>query len=123
MASSRLNLICLECKSRFSGNSNKKFCSAACKNEYHNHRRKKEADEIGPVVNILKANRRILMEIADGKSVQNVSEQQLLDKGYVFRYHTHRRTNKGDNKEYIFCFDFGFLPLENGWYKVVKAFK
>lgn len=115
--------VCLECGSKFSGNTNKKFCSADCKSIYHNKKRKAEAEEIGAIINILKSNRRILAEIAGDKSVKNMSEQQLLDRGYIFRYHTHRRINKGDSKEYIFCFDYGYLPLSNGWYTIVKAFK
>ena len=117
--------ICLNpaCGKTFSGNENKKFCSSECKNEYHNARRKEENKEIGMVVNILKTNRRILEQLLGERKVKNVSGQRLLDNGFVFRYHTHRRPNKGDGKEYIFCFDLGYLPLENGWYKIVKGFK
>lgn len=125
MGKAILKVQCLnpECGNRFTGNTNKKFCSTACKNEYHNQKRKGEGKEISVIVNILKSNRRILEEVLGTNSVKNVSGQKLLDKGFVFRYHTHTRPNKGDDKEYIFCFDHGYLPLKSGWYKIVKGFK
>ena len=111
------------CNKVFSGNENKKFCSPECKNEYHNAKRKGENKEIGMIVNILKSNRRILESLLGNSSVKNVSSQKLLDNGFVFRYHTHTRPNKGDEKEYVFCFDLGYLPLKSGWYKIVKGYK
>ena len=43
----------------------------------------------------------------------------LIQKGYVFKYHTHTYTNhKGSI--YYYCFDYGYLPLENNWFLVVR---
>lgn len=114
---------CLYCHRPFSGNDNKKFCTDRCKNAFHNNRRKHETKEIGRIVTILKTNRRILEELLTGRDKRNIHEQELLDKGFIFRYHTHRRTNKGDNKEYYFCFDYGYLALSNRWYMIVQSFK
>lgn len=116
-------LVCLQCGGQFRGNENKKFCTDACKNSFHNARRKKESREIGEVITMLKTNRRIIADLLDGEEIKKVSAQRLLDKGFVFRYHTHRRTNKGDGKEYIFCFDYGYLELPSGWYTIVHSFK
>ncbi len=117
--------VCLNpgCGKAFTGNENKKFCSPTCKNEYHNAKRKEEHKEIGMIVNILKSNRKILEAFLEKNVVKNVSGQKLLDSGFVFRYHTHTRPNKGDDKEYVFCFDLGYLPLKSGWYKIVKGYK
>lgn len=125
MAKAPPKVACLNpgCGKTFSGNENKKFCSIACKNEYHNAKRKTETKDIGTIVTILKTNRRILEELLDGRSVKSVSEQRLLDSGFIFRYHTHIRVNKGDGKEYKFCFDFGYQTKSNGWYQIVKGFK
>lgn len=119
----RMTCLLPSCKNLFMGNENKKFCSLACKNAFHNEKRKTEQQEIGNVINILKSNRRILAAILGSNQVKKISEQRLLDKGFIFRYHTHRRINKGDNKEYIFCFDVGYVTHAAGWYTVVKAFK
>ena len=61
-------------------------------------------------------------ELLSGEQKKKVAEQRMLDLGYIFRYHTHTRSNKGDGKEYVFCFDCGYLPLGNKWYKIVRAF-
>jgi hypothetical protein len=114
---------CLRCPKLFSGNENKLFCSLECKNAYHNARRKQEAQEIGAVISILKTNRRIIGELLDGENIKKVRTQRLLDKGFIFRYHTHTRVNKGDSKEYIFCFDVGYLQLSADWCTIVRAFR
>lgn len=114
---------CIQCTKKISGNDNKRFCNDFCKNAFHNARRKKESKEIGDIITMLKTNRRIIAELLNDKEIKKVSAQRLLDKGFVFRYHTHRRINKGDNKEYIFCFDYGYIELPSGWYTILKAFK
>lgn len=114
---------CQQCGKPLRGNENKKFCDDFCKNKFHNTKRKKENEDIGKIITILKDNWRILGEVLDGKQVQNVSERALQDSGFVFRYHTHSRINKGDDKEYIFCFNYGYRRLNNGWYQVVVEIK
>ena len=98
---------CLWCGIPISGNENKRFCSAGHKNAYHNARRKKETGQTGKIITILKNNRRTLEALLEGKEVKSVKEQTLLDNGFVFRYHTHNRINQGDQKAYIFCFEYG----------------
>jgi hypothetical protein len=115
--------VCQQCAKSFSGNENKKFCGDKCKNDHHNRRRKIESLEIGDVVNILKVNRRVLAELLGDQATKKVSAQRLMDKGFNFHYHTHHRVNKGDAKEYIFCFDYGYLQLPSGWYMIVLGFK
>ncbi len=116
-------MACVRCGKKISGNDNKKFCNDFCKNAFHNSRRKKESREIGDIIGILKTNRRIIAGLLNGLEIKKVSGQRLLDKGFIFRYHTHRRINKGDGKEYIFCFDYGYLELASGWYTLVRGFK
>lgn len=115
--------MCVQCGKRLTGNDNKRFCNEYCKNSFHNGIRKKESREIGEIITILKTNRRIIADLLDGLEIRKVSAQKLLDKKFVFRYHTHRRVNKGDGKEYIFCFDYGYLELSPGWYSILHAFK
>jgi len=111
---------CLLCKKTFSGNANKRFCSIEHKNAYHNTVRKKETAQIGKIITILKNNRRILEKALNKKEVVSVKEQSLLDEGFLFKYHTHNRVNQGDGKEYVFCFEYGYLRKDNGWCTIVK---
>jgi len=112
---------CLVCPNPVEGNDNKKFCSDKCKNAYHNSKRKAETGQTGKVISILKNNRRTLQMLLEGKEVTNVKEQAMLDNGFVFRYHTHNRKNQGDQKEYLFCFEYGYHRKENGWCTIVKG--
>ncbi len=59
--------------------------------------------------------------LLEGKEVANVKEQVMLDSGFVFRYHTHVRVNQGDQKEYFFCFEYGYYRKDNGWCTIVKG--
>lgn len=121
MAGKATTRTCLVCPTPISGNDNKKFCSDKCKNAYNNSRRKQETGQIGRVISILKNNRRTMETLLDGKSVTNVKEQAMLDSGFVFRYHTHTRVNQGDQKEYLFCFEYGYHRKDNGWCTLVKG--
>lgn len=69
---------------------------------------------------VLGKNRRILESlIPSSEEMGKVRKQTLLDKGFNFKYITHIYTNKAGNN-YFFCYDFGYLPLENDWYLIVK---
>jgi len=71
-------------------------------------------------MNSLLKNRRILEECLPAtEEMIKIQQDKLMQKGFVFKYHTHSYTNK-KNKIYYFCFDYGFLPLENQWYLIVR---
>jgi hypothetical protein len=50
------------------------------------------------------------------------TKTKLLEKGFLFKYFTHTYTNK-KGTVYFFCYDLGYLPLENDWYLLVKRKK
>jgi hypothetical protein len=39
--------------------------------------------------------------------------------GFQFKYLTHTYTTK-TGKRYIYCYDHGYLPLDNEWCVIVK---
>ncbi len=68
--------------------------------------------------NTLRKNRRILMEAnPEGKS--KVSRDQLARKGFKFDYFTNQYHTKNGHT-YYFCYDQGYLPLDNDWYALVR---
>ena len=73
--------------------------------------------QINPVNSILKKNRRVLMELnKTGKS--KVKKEELLKHGFNFDYITRiYTTQKGST--YYFCYEQGYLPLDNDWYMLV----
>ena len=47
------------------------------------------------------------------------NKEKLQRLGFQFKYLTHIYTTK-TGKTYYYCYDYGYLPLENDWYLIVK---
>ena len=102
---------CIECGNGFKGRRDKKFCSDQCRTTYNNRQRSLENNNyIREVNNILKKNRRILVELnPDGKS--RVSREKLKSKGFDFHYFTSTYKTK-EGAQYFYCYEQGYLPIE-----------
>jgi predicted nucleic acid-binding Zn ribbon protein len=111
---------CLTCGAAVKGRADKKFCNDYCRNEYNNGLKSNSTNLVRNINNALSKNRRILESlIPAGQETAKANGEKLLAKGFQFKYGTHSYTNKkGDI--YFFCYDLGYLPLENDWYLVVK---
>ena len=109
---------CPECGEKISGRSDKKFCSDMCRNAHNNRLNSDSNNYVRNVNNILRKNRRILEEMVPedtGKS----NRSKMLEKGFDFNYITNTyKTKKGT--VYYYCYDYGYLPLENDWFFLVK---
>lgn len=111
---------CLLCSKIIKGRSDKKFCDDYCRAAYNNELKSTTNNFIRNVNNALGKNRRILENLLSrGEQTVKVKQDKLLQKGYQFKYHTHLYgTKKGHT--YFYCYEYGYLPLENNWYLVVK---
>lgn len=100
---------CVNCKSMMLGRSDKKFCDDGCRSSYNNKRRASELASVRRINAVLFQNRRILKNNNPyGKA--KVKKGKLLLEGFDFNYHTHLYiTNKGH--EYYFCYDYGYLLI------------
>lgn len=111
---------CLACGKSLHGRADKKFCNDYCRNAYNNSQK---ATTTTPLVrninNALLKNRRILEAALGTEDMQKLPKEKLLQQGFLFRFMTHTYTNKKGNT-YFFCYEYGYLPLENDWYLVVK---
>ena len=110
--------ICPDCGEPIKGRSDKKFCSDLCRNNYNNKLNSDTTNYVRNVNNILRRNRRIIEELTpDDKAKTHKSK--LLEKGFDFGYYTNiYKTQKG--VLYYFCYEYGYLPLENDFYFLVK---
>ena len=112
---------CLNCGEQLKGRSDKKFCDDQCRTTHNNRINYDSSPIIKNINSILKKNRKILHEIlstvSDGKT--KVNEKKLHDKGFNFTYHTSIYQTKNGNT-YRFCYEYGYLPLENNFYMIVK---
>lgn len=110
--------VCPECGEPIRGRVDKKFCSDLCRNTYNNKQNSDTNNYIRNINNSLRKNRRILEESLQGDTTK-IHKQKLVDKGFNFSYFTNQSTTK-NNHTYIFCYEFGYLPLENDYMLIVK---
>lgn len=112
--------LCLTCEKPLKGRTDKKFCDDYCRNNYNNQLKAGTINMVRNINNALGKNRRILEALfADGEEMTKTTQEKLLQKGFQFKYITHLYNNKKGNT-YYFCYDLGYLPLENNWFLIVK---
>ena len=111
---------CLQCGKQLRGRSDKKFCDEYCRNNYNNQLKAQVNNYVRNINNTLGKNRRILEKcLAEAEEIGKTTRQKLLQSGFQFKYITHTYTNKKGNT-YFFCYDYGYLPLDNDWFLVVR---
>lgn len=111
---------CLSCEKVLRGRSDKKFCDDYCRNNYNYRQKITDSGLIRLINNALSRNRRILQSfLSPGKETARVNRDQLLLRGFNFKYHTQVFTTRTGNT-YYYCYDYGYRQLENDWYLVVK---
>ncbi len=108
---------CIECGNEFNGRADKKFCDDSCRSAYNNKLNSDANNFVRNINNILRKNRRILAEFnPNGKS--KIHKDKLMEQGFKFSYFTNVYKTKA-GKVYYFCYDHGYLPLDNGWLALV----
>lgn len=112
--------LCQACNKPVKGRTDKKFCDDYCRNNFNNQLKADSNNQVRNINNALGKNRRILEGIiGEGEEMAKTSKEKLLEKGFQFKYITHSYTNKKGNT-YFFCYDHGYLSLENDGYLIVK---
>jgi hypothetical protein len=112
--------LCLSCNKPVKGRTDKKYCDDYCRNNYNNQLKADSSNLVRNINNALGKNRRIMEGLfVTGEEMAKATKDKLLQKGFQFKYITHLYTNKKGNN-YFFCYDLGYLPLENDWYLIVK---
>lgn len=113
-------MLCLCCQAPVKGRTDKKFCNDYCRNEYNNNLKAGITNLMRNVNHSLARNRRILGSfLQPGDQPSTVHRDRLAEKGFLFKYFTHTYTNK-KNDVYFFCYDMGYLMLENDRMLIVK---
>lgn len=115
-----MNRNCPECNEPIKGRADKKFCSDSCRNS-HNNRMSRDINNMVRNVNrLLSKNYRILSQLnPNGKS--KTTRETLISRGFDFNHHTSMyETKKGGR--YFFCYDQGYILLEEGLVALVKKY-
>lgn len=113
---------CLACGAPLKGRIDKKFCNDYCRNNYNNRQKARgsHSSYVRNINNTLLKNRKILDSIlTEGEETAKATKDKLQRLGFHFKYLTHTYTTK-TGKTYFYCYDYGYLPLENDWFLVVK---
>jgi hypothetical protein len=110
---------CLACDKPLHGRADKKFCNDYCRNAYNNVLKSANNTVVKDINTVLHKNRRILENILGQEKTAKTNKEKLLQQGFNFKYITHTYTTKNGDT-YCFCYEMGYLPLENEAYLVVK---
>ncbi|WP_008584659.1 hypothetical protein [Niabella soli] len=111
---------CLFCHKPVKGRSDKKFCDDYCRNNYNNAQKGNATNLIRNVNNALRKNRQLLSgHLKEGDKNIKIQRSKLQSAGFQFKYSTNQYRTK-DGRTYFFCYDFGYLLLENEWVLVVR---
>ncbi|CAG0958787.1 hypothetical protein FLAV_00584 [Flavobacteriales bacterium] len=109
---------CSECGEAIVGRADKRFCSDACRNAFNNKLNSDSTSYMRNVNNILRKNKRILEARFKGEK-NKVLRDTLLKDGFDFNYFTTiYTTQKGSS--YYYCYEMGYLPIENNYILIVK---
>ena len=109
---------CMTCGRLIKGRSDKKFCDDYCRSTFNNRLNNEVNPCIRSINNILRRNRKILEELIPEETAKTTKEC-LVEKGFNFQYLTSTFTNKR-GVMYYFCYEYGYLPLENDWFFLIK---
>lgn len=113
---------CLECGAVLKGRVDKKFCNDYCRNNFNNRQKSigSHSSLVRNINNALMRNRKVLESLLrEGEETAKANKDKLLRLGFHFRYMTHTYTTR-TGKTYYYCYDHGYLPLDNDWYLIVR---
>lgn len=108
---------CIECGESVKGRRDKKFCSDQCRTAYYNRQNSDQSKFMTNINNILRKNRRILASF-NPEGTTKISKTDLLDEGFKFAYFTNEYVTK-TGKVYRFCYEQGYLQLEDNLFALV----
>ena len=112
---------CAACGKPLKGRSDKRFCDDYCRNNFNNQQNSDTTALMRNINNILRKNRRILMDLIPGgeEKMAKYPKAKLTNLGFSFQYFTHLYTTQKGGV-YHFCYEYGFRLLEGDWVLVVK---
>ncbi len=114
-----LTKTCINCGENIAGRADKKFCDDNCRTAYNNGNAVSRDTLVRSINYRLMKNRRVLQDLIPEEGKIKVSGQRLSNAGFEFKYHTHTYTTQ-KGATYVFCYDYGYLPLDNNFFMLVK---
>lgn len=109
---------CLNCDSELKGREGKRYCSDSCKSAYHYTQRKVNDSFYLKVDRQLKINRKLLKKY-NQSGFTTLRRSVMKEEGFNPKFFTHYWKNK-KGQVYLFCYDYGFLEIENDKFLIVE---
>ena len=111
---------CPICKSIVVGRSDKRFCSVACKSQYHKRLIGSTALATAKIDSILHRNRSILLELMGKNETQiKIPILELEKKKFNFNYITKFIINK-QGKTYHYVYDFSWMSFSSNEVLIIR---
>ncbi|MFN8206441.1 MAG: hypothetical protein U0T82_03420 [Bacteroidales bacterium] len=111
--------LCPDCNSPIFGRRDRKFCSDACRTNYHNIRLREKMPLVRKVNTILLRNRKILESfLSHGKST--VSQSELLASGYSLFWNTGQSRSSGTPCVSL-VYEYSLEELPDGQFKICRS--
>lgn len=113
---------CRVCDKLLTGRKHQKFCGGECRTHYHNQisLNGNKSPYVRNINHALLRNRQILASVIPaGEEYARISKEKLEKLRFNFKYQTHIHESK-EGRVFFYCYDCGYLPLENDWYLLVK---
>lgn len=112
--------LCPMCQLVVRGRSDKRFCSAACKSDYHHRLRGVTSQATSRIDKALHRNRSILLEILGKQTTQKTVMRAVLEKKkFSFHYITAMTTNS-KGKIYFHIYDFRYMTFSDDRVLIVR---
>lgn len=112
---------CLFCNSLLSnGRSDKKYCDDHCRAAYNTSLKRPVNNTVRNINSALSKNRRILESVLGNSETAKIKKASLVIMGYNFKYLT-SQYHSSNGKTYTYCYDLGYLLLENEVCLIVRA--
>ena len=109
--------LCQECGHKLVGRKDQKFCSDYCRNTFNNRLNEDANAYVRRINNILRKNRRILARLNPHGKI-TLDGITMAEEGFNFHYFTNIYTTQKGSR-YIFCYEQGYIKLENDQYMLV----
>lgn len=115
-----INKQCLTCNKPIKGRTDKKFCNDYCRNSFNNQKHGTSNSYMRQINRLLHKNRSILAEFIPPTANQaKASYEELLERGFLFKYCTHQVPNKKGNPCH-YCYDYGYWAISDWKYIIVR---
>jgi len=108
---------CKVCSEEIYGRRDKQYCSDYCRSTHFISTNTELTSFMRRVNYTIRKNRSILSQ-CNPKGKARIHKNKLIERGLNFDYFTNMYTTKA-GKIYYFCYDQGYLELEDGYYALV----